>query len=462
MKTHNYWSYQQYKPLFYECGDIYICRVNPGMDFIEFDWFDIGSKSYQIYIRERGADEFLYVGNAQRCTYRVEGLNIDTDYEFYVEADGKKSRVRLARCGEAFGTVVNYLHPDDEVYEFSGRYFGSPSLVRHPDGFLLASMDLFAKSYPMNLTLIYRSDDNGKTWYHLSELMPCQWGDLFIYNNELYMVAVSTGQGDLLIGKSTDGGVTFTQPTVLMRGSGGKGKRRQPGVHKTPMPMVEHKGRIWITLEWGAWDYNYHATMVMSAEVGADLLDPNSWSFSEPLKYDPTWEGVPEGESSGNIEGCLVEKSGELYSIMRYDMTKMNPCYGLVVAYKIDTDNPENPMQFDHCIEFPANYSKFEMKYDADTAKYYSIATRIPCEENAHARTLLSLMVSEDLEHWDVMMDIMDKTDCDKNKVGFQYVDFMIEDGIIRYLCRTGMNNANSHHNSNYIIYGEINLKEII
>ena len=74
-----------------------------------------------------------------------------TDYEFYVQANHKKSLIRLARTGKIVGTVVNYLHQDDDVYAFSGKYLCSPSLVRHPDGFLLASMDLFNYNSPQNL-----------------------------------------------------------------------------------------------------------------------------------------------------------------------------------------------------------------------------------------------------------------------------------------------------------------------
>ena len=47
---------------------------------------------------------------------------------------------------------------------------------------------------------------------------------------------------------------------------------------------------------------------------------------------------------------------------------------------------------------------------------------------------------------------------CDKEKIGFQYVDFIIENGVILYLCRTALNNAHSFHDSNYSIFGTINI----
>ena len=460
MKTHKNWSYAPFKPLLGRNDDIYVCRVVPTTDSITFDWLDAGCASYNVYIRERNVGEFACVGTTDKFTYTVNSLKSETDYEFYVESGEKKSRIRLARCGESFGTVVNYLHPDDEAYAFSGKYLCSPSIVRHPDGYLLASMDLYEHKYPQNLTLIYRSDDDGKSWNYVSELFPCFWGKMFIYQNELYMLACSTEYGDLLIGKSTDGGKTFQEPTTLLRGL--NGKNAESGVHKNPQPVIEYGGRIWNSLEWGSWWRDYkHGVMVMSAEIGSDLLEADNWSFTEPVVYNPEWEGLPKGYSAGNIEGCLIVKDGKMRNIMRYDMTEMTPNYGLVVSYDVDIENPEAPLTYSHCIKFPANHTKFIMRYDDVTKKYYSLASRITDENKPGDRSLLSLMVSDDLENWDVAMDVIDKRNCDTSKVGFQYTDFFIENGVIYYLCRTAMNNANSFHDSNYSIFGKIDLRNV-
>lgn len=459
MKKHKGWSYAPYKPLFFEGGDIYICRLAPSADAITLDWLDIGAKSYKIYCRERFMGEYKLCGETDKLTYTITSLMRGMEYEFYVEADGKKSRVRIARCDDVIGTVVNYLHPDDMTYSFSGRYLCSPSIVRHPDGYLLASMDLYEMSYPQNLTLIFRSDDEGKSWHYVSELFPCFWGKMFIYEGELYMLGCSTEYGDLLIGKSADGGKTFTDPTVLMRG--GNGKNAEPGMHKNPQPVVEHAGRIWNTCEWGSWSVKpegYHAPMVMSAPLGCDLLDADNWSFSEPIKYNPHWEGVPEGKSNGNIEGCLVEMKGGLYNVMRFDMSHMTPNFGKVIAYKVNTEEPEKPLEYAACIDFPANHSKFVIKYDERTKKYYSLATRIENEQTSFARNLLSLMSSEDGKRWGLVRDIYNLRDCDSQYVGVQYVDFIIEGDEILLLARTAMNKAHSFHDSNYSTFDKIKL----
>ena len=459
MKTHKEWSYAPYRPLFFEVGDIYICRVAPKETTITFDWLPLEDNNkvvYSIYISDRNRNDFRLVGTTENTTYVIKNLKEDTEYEFYVEAGEKKSRVRLARCGKSFGIVVNYVHPEDRCYGYAGYCPANPTIVRHPDGYLLASMDLYGHEYPQNLSLIYRSDDDGETWTYVSELFPCYWGKLFIYERDVYMLAVSTEYGDLLIGKSSDGGKTFGEPTVLFRGSGGK--NGEMGVHKCPQPVVEFNGRIWETLEWGSWGRGYHAAMVMSAPIGSDLLDADSWTFSEPVKYNPEWPGLPKGESPGNIEGNLLVMDGKLYNIMRYEMGKLERNYGLAMVYEVDTDNPEKPLAFSHCMEFPGNHAKFEIKFDPKTEKYYSLISRI-WEPAAHwKRCLFSLACSEDCDRWEIVQNIMDMRDADPNKVGFQYTDFIIEDDKILFLCRTAMNGAENFHNSNYIIFDKIQL----
>ncbi len=456
MKTHKNWSYRPYRPLLFDCGDIYICRVVPYPDKIHFEWLESGGE-YSVFYRKRGEDKYTLAGVTRASEFDIDRLETDAEYEFYVSDGIGHSRVRLARCGAAVDTVVNYLHPEDGAYAFSGSFLCSPSLVRHPEGYLLASMDVYGKKMPQNLTLIFRSDDDGQSWHYISELFPCFWGKLFVYGSHIYMLACSTEYGDLLIGRSSDGGVTFCEPTVLMRG--GNGKNDQAGVHKNPQPIIEYSGRLWNTLEWGSWGCEYgHAVMVMSAPVGSDLLDPDNWAFSQPVKYDSGWKGVPNGKSKGNIEGCLVPHGGKLYNIMRYDMTKMTPNYGYIIAYEVDTEHPEAPVKYDHCIKFPANHSKFEIKYHQERQKYYSIASLITDEPHSRARNLLALMVSQDLENWSVERVIFDRLAEDMKRVGFQYVDFYIEGDKIIYLCRTAINGAETYHNSNYSTFGVIEL----
>ena len=452
MKGSNTWSYAPYRPLLFDTGDPYLCRVAPKETSVRLEWLSKEPGPFQIFYRLRNEGDFVPAGSTEECFFVVEDLLPDTEYEFFVRRGERNSRVRLARCGNCVGTVVNYLHPEDRAYGFSGQYLCSPSMVRHPEGFLLASMDVYQANAPQNLTLIFRSDDEGRTWHYLSELMPCFWGRLFVHRGELYMLACSTEYGDLLIGKSSDGGKSFCAPVSLLRGSGGKNGAE--GVHKNPQPPVCYNGRLWGTLEWGAWaNKEYcHAAMVMSCDENADLLDPASWHFTAPLPFDrfaPELEELPL--CTMTIEGTLVvAPDGRLLNVMRFGR------YGKALAYEVNLKDPDAPLTYSHCIDFPANLSKFTMRYDPVSGRYYSVATRLYDPERPKARNLLSLMSSPDLLHWEVVCDLYDYREDDPRLIGFQYVDFWMEGEDILFLCRTAMNGANSYHNSNYSTFDRI------
>ena len=459
MKGTSTWSYSPYRPFLTEVGDIYICRVVPQPDAIHLEWLPCGESDYDIYYRKRGEGDFIHWETTNKTECDIVGLSDQTEYEFYVTSEGKKSRVRLARCGTSIGTVVNYLHPEDEAYAFSGRYLCSPSLVRHPDGFLLASMDLFAGNHPQNLTLIFRSDDDGKTWHYVSELMPCFWGKLFIHKGELYMLSCSTEYGDLLIGKSTDGGKTFSAPVTLLRGS--NGKKGNTGVHKNPQNIYRYNGRIYETLEWGSWANKVysHAAMIMSCDENADLLVPENWSFSDPRpfdRFDPSLAELPMHTMT--IEGTLtVDPDGKLINIMRFGK------YQTALVYAVNTEDHEAPLTYERCMPFPGNYSKFMIKYDDVSKKYYSIATRVYDRQYTSDRNLLSFVCSDDLKEWRVICDLHDYRHEDRQKVGFQYVDFEMEGDDIIYLCRTAINQAQNFHDANYSTFHRIeNFRKLI
>ena len=142
MRGHSGWNYAPYKPLVFDSGDIYICRVAPGKEHVTLEWLPAqGGGAYKVYLRKRDDGDFACAGETEDTQFTLNGLEDGTDYEFYVEKGKLRSRVRLARTGEAVGTVVNYLHPEDGVYSFSGRALCSPSLLPHPTPALFSVSD---------------------------------------------------------------------------------------------------------------------------------------------------------------------------------------------------------------------------------------------------------------------------------------------------------------------------------
>ena len=245
MKACTAWSYAPYAPLMWNPGEPYVCRIAPFAGGFTCQWLPAsGEGEYIVRCAPRG-EALQEVGRTKDCAFTLRGLDDHRDYAFQISRGNRASRLRLVRTGEAVGTVVNYLHPQDDCYSFSGAALCSPSLLRLPDGALLASMDVFASAAPQNLTLIFRSEDDGRTWNYACELMPCFWGRLFFHRGAVYMLACSTEYGDLLIARSDDGGRSFCAPTALLRGAG---RVNAAGVHKThsrPFTMPDGCGKPW-------------------------------------------------------------------------------------------------------------------------------------------------------------------------------------------------------------------------
>lgn len=426
MRLQNTWSYTPYRPA--DCDDTdvpYICRLAPTAAGVELEWLDNSdSDAHTIVCRERQGKNEVAVTTKEH-TVRIEPLNERCEYQLTVRnARGKTSRRRLFRTGEAPGTVINYLHPDDREYAFSGNYLCSPGIVRLPGGALLASMDLFQLGKAQNLTLLFRSDDDGASWRYVTELLPCFWGKPFIHNQQLYLLSISTEYGDILIGRSTDEGKTWSAPTVLARGSCVAGR----GFHRAPCVILHSAGRLWTSLEYGSWKQGGYANAVLSADEHADLLCPESWHISQ---FRPR-----EGSISA-IEGNVVEApDGSIVNMLRY-------AEGEALLLKADAHNPDHMLQYDKTVPFPMAHTKFEVMRHQSGA-YYAVGNRAP------GRNVLSLYRSPDLEEWTWVKDILDYRDCDASCTAFQYPACLLEGDELLIVSRTAISGAATFHDNNY------------
>ena len=108
MRGYNKWSYAPYKPLLTEVGDIYICRIAPYENYIHLEWLESCGEC-RIFYKKRDAEDFVLSGKTAKNQFDITGLEAETDYEFYITADQKKSRTRLARTYTPIGTTVGYL-----------------------------------------------------------------------------------------------------------------------------------------------------------------------------------------------------------------------------------------------------------------------------------------------------------------------------------------------------------------
>lgn len=270
------------------------------------------------------------------------------------------------------------------------------------------------------------------------------------------MIGTSTEYGALLIGRSDDEGQTWTPPTEIIK----PGSREEGGPHKAPVPVVVHEGRIWTAVEFGSWGLGGHEAGVVSAPADADLLNADNWTVAPFLPYDAAWPGTVEGGKASLLEGNIVATpEGELVNLLRYHTFQANPDYGRAVMLNVNVTYPEKGLSFRKVIDFHGNMSKFTIHYDPKSSRYWSLVNRVTLP-NVKQRNILTLVSSADLEQWEIVCDVLNYEHNDwpedDTKVGFQYVDWVMDGDDLVYLSRTAINGAYNFHNANYMTFHRI------
>jgi hypothetical protein len=441
MRGYNKWSYRPYLPAVEteRKKQPYICRLAPYEDRCEIEWIGEGTTFTVLYC-ERGTDAWKHQTGDKRQTV-IKGLEPEKEYEIKVrDIRGGESPIRLIRTSPVEGVVINYLHPEDEQYSFSGRYLCSPSLVKLPSGRLLASMDVYGPQMSQNLTLLYDSVDGGKTWNYVADIFPCFWGKMFTHKGKLYLMGVSNEYGDILIGCSEDEGRSWGTPEVILRGSS---DTKELGNHRAPMVMLNSHGRIWTGIEYGAWKKHKFYDSLLSVDENADLMKAENWTLTDFVGIDPYWPGV-NPDVVGAIEGNAVETpEGQIIDFLRYGENK-------ALILKANPKEPERELEFVRFVNFPLGHTKFEIQRREDGI-YFALGNPFP------GRTVLSLYQSEDLEDWKKVCDVITHPEYDIKEVGFQYPVFLFEGHELLILSRTAWNHAHDYHDSNYITFHRVN-----
>lgn len=444
MQGYNRWHYRPYRP--YDAPDYgrlpFICRLAPGVCGVTGELLAGAPGRHVLRWCERDSTVWhsvLTEGN----TFEIRDLKPETEYLLIAEdAEGNQSRERFFRTGEVPGNVVNYLHPEDDQYAFSGRFCCSPSIVRCPSGALLASMDLYEGKRPQNLTLIFRSEDDGETWQYLTDLFPCFWGTLFYHGDRLYMLGTSTEYGDLLIGASEDEGQTWSTPVPIFRGGCHFG---ESGFQKAPNPVLLSRGKLWTSIEYGCWAKKSFRCGVLYIDAEADLLQAENWRCTELLAFDQNWPNQTEGKQFA-IEGNLLEApDGSLVDMLRY-------ADGKALVLNVVENGTAASLQFSAIAEFPMGHSKFEIKRREQDGLYYAVGNRLPL------RNILSVYRSKDLVQWEFVCDVVNREDLPKEKNAFQYPAFIFSGSELLILSRTAINGAKNFHDNNYLTFHRVTI----
>jgi len=428
---------------------ITICRLAPTQTSVTVEWLDPKNEgSYRLFLRPMYTAESWTKYEVTGCEKTLDGLTPWREYELYIMGqNGEKSRKRIFRTAPVPGTVINYLHPHDTQYAFSGRALCSPSLVRLPSGKLLASMDVYEGRGVQTLSLLFSSDDRGKTWHYVCDLYPLFWGKLFYHRGRLYMLGLSTEFGDVVIGASDDEGQTWTAPTHLFAGSNTLGE----GWEQSPMPVVVHNGRLYVSMEYAGRTIG-RAPCVLSAPEDGNLLDAASWNASKPYVPDPAILGIPGARVECFIEGNLfVSPEGELLCMLRCDGEGYDVLDGKAPVLRVNTLDPDAPMEFKKFVSLPCGYAnKFMLRYDAASGYYITIGN-LPTDPNcSQQRNIVAMFCSKDSVHWTTCCRLLDYENEPTNEVGLQYPSFLFDGDDILLQLRTALNGARNHHDANY------------
>lgn len=461
MKGYSGWNYRP----FYSLDQLkqkdcpYIAALRPGDGCVEVEWYDEkgSSTSYSIHISNE--EQICMKVAATKQHVLVEDLeNGKTYYVQVVDDEDEKRASEKRRVGIApvIGYPINYLHPQDTCYEFSGHSLCSPNVLRLTSGTLLVSMDIYGYRKGQNLTKIFASYDDGQSWNYVTDLFPCFWGKMFEFDGALYMLAYTTEYGNLILGRSEDEGKSWSEFVTLFPGSG---NRDGGGPHRAPLNIMEHEGRLWAAVDFGTWEKGGHMSGVLSVSVQDDLMKAESWTMSEFLPYNPSWEGAAEGESQGCLEGNIVKlPNGTLCNFLRYQINKCTPNHDRAVLLKIDPKQPEKQLELYQIIDFMGGLTKFSIVYDEISKKYLALINRVIDETKPMSRNVLSLVTSSDGIHWEFIRDVVDCSVYEnaEEKIGMQYPDLLIDGEDLVWVQRTAMNNATNFHDSNYITFHKI------
>lgn len=339
----------------------------------------------------------------------------------------------------------------------SRQYIGSPSIVVLPDGALVATHDLFGPGSTKNITRVYASTDRGANWTRHAEIQGQWWSTLFLHDGALYLIGPDREYGRVVIRRSTDRGKTWTEPK-----DGKSGLLLADGpYHCAPVPVIVYAGRLWRAMEDaqgpGGWGSHFRAFM-MSAPVGADLLDAASWTCSNRLGRDPAWL---DGKFGGWLEGnAVVTPEGKVFDILRVDRP---PGPEVAAVVSISTDG--TTARFDPAtgfVDFPGGSKKFSIRFDPATHHYWSLANIVPESDRqrkpASVRNHLALIASPDLKQWRVLKVVLSHPDIVRH--GFQYADWQWDGDDLIALVRTAFDDdqggAHNAHDANFLTFHRI------
>ena len=369
--------------------------------------------------------------------------------------------------------VVIASSPDPQ-----NAYIGTPGIAILPDGTYVAAHDFFGRNPQLtDTTRIFASRDRGATWSQRSEIRGQAWFTLFVHRGALYLHGTASRYGDMTIRRSTDGGLTWTDPRDAKTGLLFRGR-----FHGAPVPVVVHGGRIWRAVEERiseeSWPLHF-STLVVSAPEGADLLDASQWIRTNGTVFKPEWFN---GRRPGWLEGNVVPTpDGALVNLLRLHTEPRAedefaptggaagiPRYEVGVRCEISGDG--RTQSFDPqkgFVHFPGSQSKYTIRFDPQTKRYWALVQKITDPHEGrdwktspiHQRNVTMLTSSADLRTWReesiVLRWRQGQRLTSTDRVAWQYLDWQFDGDDLVAVSRTSWGGQN-YHNANLMTFHRV------
>lgn len=345
----------------------------------------------------------------------------------------------------------------DHVPQRSGVYIGSPSLALLTDGLYVASHDEFgpgSTEHTRAVTRVFHSTDRGASWRSVARIDGAFWSNLLPHGTNLYLLGTDRHHGNVVIRRSTDGGVTWTEPTDAAHGL----LRPDGQYHGAPVPVLIHAGRLWRGMERRdppeGWGVHYQAG-VLSAPLDADLLDATNWTFATFLSSNTNWN---HGDFGAWLEGNVtLDPNGQVVDVLRVH-TRVTPEQAAIV--RVDADGRH--LRFDPTRDFvpmPGGAKKFAIRWDPVSRQYWSLNSIVlgpaRTKNPAGIRNSLALTASPDLRTWTVRCLLLHHPDATRH--GFQYPDWQFDGDDLVALVRTAYDDdeagAHNAHDANFLTF---------
>ncbi len=266
-------------------------------------------------------------------------------------------------------------------------FMGSPSILSHTHGRLVASFEQFRKEESDGKTpqcRIMTSDDGGRSWLQRASNL-IMWGSLFEVGGGVYMIGNHVRSRDILVARSADHGQSWTEPVVVVKGAYVGGSTS----------VAKKNGFIYRAFEESR-PRNQWPSLVVAGDTQRDLLGPRAWRKSNSVDYPGTPPTLSRGRfpedypnhipADGWLEGNVVEVGGRLHVLLRVRMDG-EATAGMAAVCDLEDDGAALKLRFGQFHPMPGGQCKFQIVRDTATGYYWTTVT-IPTDTMQDARVM--------------------------------------------------------------------------